>query len=204
MGKAGEAANHRADNARRASRPTFWRKFRSEVRSRPLEALTALATSIGILFGVLGLSFVVWQIYEVRAQLDDDAYGRISEWLRDIDAKLFEHPNIRPYFSEGKRPPDHQPIPQELKAFAEFKLDFLDYFFTEMPHLVRNDIEYPVWKKYFADSFTDSPIMCTVLRDEQDEYGYELRYFANPLCPGVVIPSNRVTNTEFWKYFGRP
>lgn len=114
-----------------------------------------------------------------------------------------EHPNYRPYFAEGKTIPKNQPVPQELKAFAEFKLDYLDYFFTEMPHLQRNDIEYPVWKKYFEDSFTESPILCDVLKDDMTEYGYEIRYFASPLCKGVTIPSQRVTNHEFWKYFGR-
>ena len=182
---------------------SFSANLRSQVRSRPLEAITAVATAFGILFGLLGLGFVVWQISQVRAQLDDDAYGRIEEWQRDLDTKLIEHPSYRPYFAEGKHSPEHESIPQDLQAFAEFKLDYIDYFFTELPHLERSDIEYPVWKKYFEDAFSESPILCSVLNADQNEYGYEIRYFANSLCPGVTIPSRKVTNPEFWKYFGR-
>lgn len=183
--------------------PLFWSHLWREFRFKPLEGLVTLAGVVGFIFGIVGLFLVLYQIQEVRAQLDDEAYGHLYDWLRTIDEKMIDHPEYRAYFNDGKTF-GSAAIPPNVVAFAEFKLDFIDYFFTQAADLDRDNIEYGTWAKYFEDSFRSSPILCRVLKDEQDEYGYEIRYFAEPFCHGVTTPSGTGGSKVFWKYFKRP
>jgi hypothetical protein len=186
-----------------APRPLgFFRRLFQELNRRPLEAVAALTTSFGFVLGVAGLGFVWWQIHEVHEQLDDAAYSHVYDWVRSIDEVFIEHPQYRKYFYDRVRLPNST-VPDDILAVAEYKLDFVDYFFSQIEHLDRDKYEYDTWKAYVEDSFRSSPILCKLLKDEQEWYGYEIRYMANPICPGVAFPAKPVDNPVFWKYFKR-
>jgi hypothetical protein len=186
-----------------SGKPAFWDRLKDDFYQKPIEGIVASATVLGFLIGMAGLVLVSWQLRDVRAQLDDEAYGHLYDWLRTLDERLIDHPEFRPYFSYGKTFPADKPLDSVI-AFAEFKLDFIDYFFTQAAHLDRDNIEYDTWARYFNDSFKSSPVLCSVLKDEQDQYGYEIRYFASPLCRGVIIPAKKGGSDVFWRYFSRP
>ena len=102
-----------------------------------------------------------------------DAFDRVQAQMFIIDQLFVTHPELRPYFYEGKPPADDQLLRQRLLAAAEMVLDVFEVIVLHQKYFVG---VWPggTWEVYMRRVFTHSPVLHDYLDANADWYPTEL------------------------------
>jgi len=159
-------------------------------RFSPYEVLNAVFSVLGL----LSLYFLLEQTRGtfVQAQhlarsVESSAYQSITSELLELHKLHLEHPELRPYFRNGRDIGPDDPNYNRAIVLAEFQLDFFDSFWVQseqMPNILgRQGAAWLSWVTYMRDSFALSPIMCRHLDGIKTWYTPEFVAFARASCP---------------------
>ena len=174
---------------------------------------------LNVVFSVLGLLSLYFLLEQTRGtfvqaqhlarSVESGAYQSITSELLELHKLYLEHPELRPYFRDGRdiRPDD--PNYEQALVLAEFQLDFFDSFWVQseqMPNILgREGPDWLSWVTYMRDSFALSPIMCRHLDSIKAWYTPEFVAFAKASCPKGVISqvdetsaNSHAPNSRFW------
>lgn len=123
--------------------------------------------------GFAGVAVTVWflakQTQFLAASLGDAPYATTSEQMFLLDQVFIEHPEIRPYFYEGKELRDDDPNRQRVLAVAETLLDFMGSV-MDQSHRLKHTYPEEWWAHYFRDCFLQSPVLCDFFRRNRQWY----------------------------------
>jgi hypothetical protein len=114
-----------------------------------------------------GIWFAIDQAKEVRESIDTSTYNTITNQLLDINKIFVEHPEVQKYINEKvhvkKGDLDHD------RAFAVgiLQLNFFDNYIALEQHLVSANYDLAAWRKYIANTFSTSPIMCEIITERR-------------------------------------
>lgn len=163
-------------------------------RFSPPEVLNAVFSVLGL----LSLYFLLEQTRGtfVQAQhlarsVESSAYQSITSELLELHKLHLEHPELRPYFRNGREIRPDDPNYSKAVVLAEFQLDFFDSFWVQseqMPNILGHEgAAWKSWVTYMRDSFALSPIMCRHLDSIKVWYTPQFVAFAKASClPGVI------------------
>lgn len=141
------------------------------------EILSLIVALGGLIVAIGGFAAVGINIYHLTKQTEllvksvqGDIYASVTNNLATTKQIFIDYPELRPYFYSGL--PCEKDDQNHARALlvAEHLLDFFDAILLEKAPLWPE----AVWKKYIADSFKKSPILCDYLEEKQDWYTEEL------------------------------
>jgi hypothetical protein len=81
-----------------------------------------------------------------------------------------EKPDLRPYFEHRKGLTDDDPKGEAVLALADVRLDAIDAILTYAIPTWRDD-EILGWRSTFENAFRNSPVLCTRLNQNPQNYG---------------------------------
>src|SRR5262245_12736472 len=145
-------------------------KFGLEIATL-LTALAALASVI--------LSYRQIQLAAESSRLT--AYQQIISNSIEFDKVLADHPELRPYFKDGKTPATDDAQYKEVALIAELQVDVID-------SIVGYTIDFPrqreklIWENTFKRSFHESPVTCGLLFARQEQYHEDTVRIAKAAC----------------------
>jgi hypothetical protein len=92
----------------------------------------------------------------------------IDDWTEELDA-MVEHPELRPYFEDGKALSDSDENHSMILALADRRLNTMDAILTYIQMKgVGGDTT--AWRNTFANAFGSSPVLCSRLGEDQTSY----------------------------------
>ena len=156
---------------------------------------------LNVVFSVLGLLSLYFLLEQTRGtfvqaqhlarSVESGAYQSITTELLELHKLHLEHPELRPYFRDGRDMDSDNPNYPQALVLAEYQLDFFDSVWVQseqMPHILsREGPEWLSWLAYMRDSFALSPIMCRHLNSIKTWYTPEFVAFAKASCPKDLI-----------------
>ncbi len=145
-------------------------KFGLEIATL-LTAATALASVI-LTHRQLGLT---------QRQLELLAYQQIISNGVEFDKVLIEHPELRPYFKEGKAIGKDDRLYNQAALIAELQLDMIDSIIV-FPVSAAGSSHVTTFPETFARAFRESPVMCEFLQERRDEYHDQTVDVAKKAC----------------------
>jgi hypothetical protein len=127
------------------------------------ERWTLIIQVFGIILVVASLGFVAYQTRQTAELARRQAYEGGSGQMSAIDNIFVEHPELYPYFYDGKMIAKNDPEYFKVLTVAMAITNFLE------GTLPRDGAEpMPWWEKYMNDQFAISPIMCEYLEQRQN------------------------------------
>jgi len=92
----------------------------------------------------------------------------MSNWTFELDKAFLDHPELRPYFYDGKDIQQSDPLYFRAETMAEFILDNFD-------SIMKFDRTYPEtlhegWRNWIYDSFSRSPLLVRTMEKLKPEY----------------------------------
>lgn len=114
------------------------------------------------------------------------AWQMLNTNMVEIDKMFVEKSYIWPYFHTGKNINKKDKYYQLVMSAADLHLDFFDSFddplVRELPGMEVNGKYWPLWERYFIDSFSKSPALCQRFDETKDWYGEATKEFAEKGC----------------------
>jgi putative addiction module component (TIGR02574 family) len=133
------------------------------------ETLSLLLSALSLIISAVGFSFVWLQLDSANKSLKTGIYANMSNWTFDQDKTFLEHPDLRPYFFDGKDMDPGDPRYLKAESIAELLLDNFDselefgpYFPGGAPH--------QSWTNFMHDSFDNSPILVRTIEKDWRQY----------------------------------
>jgi hypothetical protein len=127
------------------------------------EQWTLTIQVVGIILVVASLGFVLYQTRQTAEIARRQAYEGGSGQMSAIDNIFVEHPELYPYFYDGKVITKNDPEYFKVLTVAMAITNFLE------GTLPRDGAQpMPWWVKYMNDQFAISPIMCDYLEERQN------------------------------------
>ena len=109
---------------------------------------------------------------------------------------LQSNPELYAYFYENAPMPKDPKEARRIIVSAEYKLDMIDFFFYQADYINSQDDEFRSWGEYFKESFRNSQVLCSVLRNEQYMYGPEVNVVAHlQHCNGIRVSDEQIRGT---------
>jgi len=127
------------------------------------EKWTLFIQAIGTVLVVVSLGFIAYQTQQTAQQAKRQAYEGGSGQMSAIDNIFVEHPELYPYFYEGKVIAQDDPEYVKVLTVAMAVTNFLE---ATLPREGAHPM--PWWEKYMSDQFAASPIMCEYLERRKD------------------------------------
>ncbi|MHB8829366.1 MAG: hypothetical protein ACYC6Q_07550 [Syntrophales bacterium] len=154
------------------------KKATSEHAPRLRTAMVILSFIVS--FGVLG--FTVYQAWLSRQGVSAQTWQGFTQQGNEISRIFVDHPDLRPYFYDGKPITKDDPNFNAVMAVSEMYLDFLDsfqdnYVFT-LPGMATNGEFRLLWDRYFKDMFASSPALCAYAKEKQHWYSTDFATYA--------------------------
>lgn len=163
-----------------------------ELRFQKQQKATWAAIAVALFVGFLSLGFAGYQTWISRNAGEIQGWQYLGQMSADISKVFVDHPRLRPYFYDGKPLEESDPDFQLVETLAEMFLDFIDSF-EDPPIKMLNGMEkdgknWVLWKKYFTDTFSSSPVLCRLATEEQDWYAVCFtNYMANVATSSVKV-----------------
>jgi hypothetical protein len=107
--------------------------------------------------------------------VESSVFGTVTNQSLASDEMFVRYPELRPYFYSGKNLEEGDPRADQVKALAEYYLDYFQSLSTQLkkyPHLWR--YEKREWEANIVDMFAWSPALCRYLDANPDWYSEEL------------------------------
>ena len=136
---------------------------------------------IQTIISVLGFVAVVVSLIYVAQNIKTQVYQSIGNQLIDINKVFVDHPELRPYFYEGKEISKGSKLYGLATSIAEMRLDFYDSVLIQMKYFPKYFVV--GWKETIRDVFAFSPIMRETLEIRRKWYS-----------PGLVQLARQVVN----------
>ena len=124
----------------------------------PFERWTLIIQVIGTVLVVVSLVVIAYQTQQTAQQAKLQAYEGGSGQMSAIDNIFVEHPEVYPYFYEGKAIAQNDPEYNKVLTVAMAVTNFLE---ANLPREGADPM--PWWEKYISDQFAISPILCEYL-----------------------------------------
>ncbi len=93
-----------------------------------------------------------------------------TEWREHLRT-FVDRPDIRPYFENSAEITQEDPKYQVVLAVADVRLDVMDAVLTYPGLLGHQQNSIQGWRNTFANAFRTSQVLCTRLREAEDNYG---------------------------------
>ena len=141
--------------------------------------------------GAISLVFIFIQTMQATANMKASMYATMTIQTLEMDKILLEHPQLRPYFYEKWDPSgltDYE-TRNKVTIIAEYQLDYFDLVMTQLDYIPTDqdsEEDKETWKKYFADSFANSPALCKRITDKPGWYMTKLVKIAEDNCKKPV------------------
>jgi len=158
------------------------------LREKPIEFAGVLVALATLLVAAISVVYLGDQLKGLNATLESQSYSYITNGLSEYDKLLVEKAAIMPYL-EGDAAGGELPLPErdpdttaEIMALANYKLDFIDSFYSQHAHINWERHTRCGWEVYFRDSFERSQALCTLLCRNPDQYGNHVRHLGVAVC----------------------
>jgi hypothetical protein len=102
------------------------------------------------------------------------AWGSINQQMAEINKAVMEHPELYPYFNEGKKCRRSDKIYPKVASMADMYLDFIDQFDDDyvrgLAGMKDGGKYWLAWEKYFQDQFKLAPALCARYEEVRSWY----------------------------------
>jgi len=141
-----------------------------------LERLAQFATAVGPIVIVGSAYFVIRQVQEAQATLRGQLFDATAGRMLDLSRLFVEHPDLRPYFYDGRDVPDEtDSLRQRVLAAAELHVDYLDTELLRRKLFAPSLKELPGFEPWIRGLLRTSPAMCRILHNDK-QLGEEAWY----------------------------
>ena len=128
---------------------------------------------ITLVVSLLSLTSIWIAIHEMRVNEETAwiaAYQQIESLSIELDKIMVEHPDLLPYFLNGKENDPKGANYNRIIAVADARIDAIDAMLTyaAVKHAEDSIVG---WKKTFIHYFQRSPAMCERLTANEQDYG---------------------------------
>jgi hypothetical protein len=107
--------------------------------------------------------------------VESSVFGTVTNQSLASDEMFVRYPELRPYFYAGKNLEEGDPRADQVKALAEYYLDYFQSLSTQLqkyPNLWR--YEKREWEANIIDMFAWSPVLCRYLETNRGWFNEEL------------------------------
>lgn len=135
---------------------------------------------ITLVFLVLQNRIIVAQTKYASDSVEASVFSTVTGQNLQTDELFLKYPEMRPYFYHGKDISAGDPLAEQVKAAAEFLLDYYDSQTTQLkkyPGMWR--YEKGSWEANITDMFAWSPVLCRYLEINKDWYDADLIILKN-------------------------
>jgi hypothetical protein len=146
-----------------------------QIRSRGLwEKMVKPAVDlITLVVSLLSLTSIWVAIHEMRVNEETasiSSYQTIESLAVELDKMLVEHPDLVPYFLNGKADDPKCANYNQIIAVADARIGAIDAMLTYAKYKHAED-SIVGWKNTFVRYFQRSPVMCERLTANERDYG---------------------------------
>jgi hypothetical protein len=137
---------------------------------------------LSLFVSIAGFVAIIITLYQIRDEnrlseqaLKESALSPLKAQQLEIDKIFIEHPELRKYFYDNVELPEvssHETA--QAMAVAEY---LLDHFAAILPHTTVSGepLVGTIWRNYIRDSFANSRVLSSILRQRSDWYPSALR-----------------------------
>lgn len=131
-------------------------------------------TSFGTMFiSLVGFGFIIYQIRQVNKSIRNSTMNTIHSRAFENMKILFENPEIRPYFYEGKKYKKNDKVDyQKILIFAEFVADYFQQILLQSDTM--NKESQKKWNFFIQDIICNSPELQKHLFKNKEWYTKEI------------------------------
>ncbi len=133
-----------------------------------IELVKAFGPIIGALVSLLGFTFLIRQVRLNRLSLENQTRSSIYQLSYSVYRLFIEHPDLRPYFYDGKPSPESEPERSKVLAAAELLTDFFESI-VHSAHIIEPDLR-STWFKYMEDIYRYSPVFHDYIETRGEHY----------------------------------
>jgi hypothetical protein len=130
---------------------------------------------ITLVFLVFQNRIIVAQTRYASQSVESNVFSSVTGQNLQTDEIFLRYPKLRPYFYLGKDVEAGDPLSDQVKAAAEYLLDYYDSQTSQLqkyPNIWR--YEKGSWEANISDMFAWSPVLCRYLEANKDWYGEDL------------------------------
>jgi hypothetical protein len=138
------------------------------MKSSWIELIKAFGPIIGALISLLGFIFLIRQIRLNRLSLENQTRSSIYQLSYNVYRLFIEHPDLRPYFYDGKALPESEPERSKVLAAAELLTDFFESI-VHSSHIIDPDLR-GTWFRYMQDTYRHNPVFQDYIETRGDHY----------------------------------
>jgi hypothetical protein len=139
-------------------------------------------SGIGLVISALGFTAVIVSIRTAQAQMSCSEI-QTSLLVKDrtlanvlaLDRIFFDHPELRPYFYEGKDLDEADPLYPKVAAVAEMHLDVFDHDIEYRQQFPKQYYSPQAMERFVHNMLAKSPVMRRYLRKNAEWYSPQLR-----------------------------
>jgi hypothetical protein len=120
----------------------------------------AIATAVGAVGTIISLIFLYSQLRDIKSSVRSSTYLNLYEQMIEIDKFFFDHPELRPYFYEGKPGGDNmrdEKAANRLNSVAEMMIDFFDMAYHQRDCMPPGTVA--GFENYMKRIYRSSPVM---------------------------------------------
>lgn len=159
-------------------RPQSW--WRHVTYERVIDGIQAIVL-------VAGIIIAVYQSLKIREAIDTSTWGSLAAQLTEVDKQFVEHPELVPYFYEGKKIERSDNREYQLAySLGVLVIDFMDSSIVMGKHIDPEIFEPDNWERFYEYQFRQSPLICDIIIDEADIYGNGIVERGKRICAAVA------------------
>lgn len=190
------------------------RQDRRERWQTALAFLNVVAIAASVYAVSLARDALLSQEHSAQRQDQATRYQAVTDRLLDLDAFLVDHPNLLPYFYQGKALEASGLSDEDMRrgrALAVLSVDYYDYLYNQLVTLdvapesgdfvlrsseasSQTDDDWLAWSEATRSAFVNGPALCSTLVETRDSYGAGFLRAMRKLdvCAGLrpVAPTN--------------
>ena len=140
--------------------------------------------TIGLVINFVGFLAVIGSLSAAQLQLRQASHqtkiqikDRTLANILTLDRVFLDHPELRPYFYEGKDITEKDPMYPRVVAVAEMHMDVFDYVLEYYENFPEQFPELEAGHKWIHDMFESSPITKRHFQAKKHWYSKRLRAF---------------------------
>jgi hypothetical protein len=155
-----------------------------------LEFWKLAQSAVGQLLVAASIIFAGLQWRTANQIADQAVYQQlVKDWKEHLQ-NFINHPNLWPYFEEGKLLQPGDESRDLVFSLAEVRLQAMDAVLANI-RLRWNPDSYPQWNTTFEREFRNSPVLCSWFRKTSSEWEDVLQDIAKRSCaPEPALPKN--------------
>jgi hypothetical protein len=143
---------------------------------------------------------ILWQVFIAERAVVAQTWQLITQEQVEISKVFVEHSDLRPYFYEKKALIPDDPKRQAVLAVADMYLDFIDGleddYIYHLPNMGKGGSDRILWDRFFAKSFSLSPVLCVRYGELRDVYRESIARHTKPGCEPSTRTSNPAVHTD--------